>query len=762
MRQKGLEERMKLKDGRSEALGKGTPVMDAVQKVSGRLLYVDDMKLPGMLVGKILHSPYAHAKILDIDCSAAEAIEGVRAVVCHRDAPALRYNGNGEDSSVLPSERIFDHVVRYVGDKVAAVAAETEEIAQQALKAIRVTYEPLPVYLDPEKAAEPQAYPIHENGNVMEIVDKCAGNMEEGFREADFVLEDCFFVPAIHHAPMETHVSIADYTPEGKLTVYTPSQDVFGQRMNLAKIFGMSMNRVRVVSPAMGGGFGGKIDLVTEPVSALLSMKTGCPVKICYSRSEDIQSGTTRHAEKIYIRTGVKKNGRITACDYKVYLSAGAQSGATMSVAWAAGGKFFKLYDIPNLHYHAVPVYTNRAVAGAMRGFGSPQLFFAMNSQMNEIANRLGMDICQVQKMNMFEPEACDAFGESLGNMKAKECVLRGKEIFGWEQAIKEQEASKRENGRYRIGVGMAAAPHGSSLYGVMPDTCGVMLKMNEDGSLTMFTGVSDMGNGSNTTQRMIVSQTLGISGDRIACVKTDTETTMFDVGAYASRGTYVGGSAALRAAKKVRRKILREAAELLEEPGRVLVLSDNKVMVKKDENRFVTMAEIAAHAHEKERDICVAETFGTTAAPISAGVHFVKVKVDTLTGEVRVLSYTAVHDVGKALNPMMLEGQVHGGIQMGLGYALSEGIQLKEDGSVRGKRLRDCHLFRADEMPDIQVEFLDSFEKTGPYGAKSVGECATVPSGAAVANAVSNAVGCQFHSLPIRKEDILCQITKS
>lgn len=743
-------------------LGSPVPVMDARMKVTGQMKYVDDMKLPGMLYGKILFSPVAHARIRFIDTEEAEKAEGVHAVVCYRDAPDIRYNGNGEDSDILPSERVLDNVVRYVGDKVAAVAAETPEEAERALKLIRVEYEELPFYLDPEEAAVPGAYPIHEQGNIMEEVDLGAGNMEEGFEDADRIFTKKYEVPAVSHSAMEPHVSISCYTPDGKLTVYTPSQDVFGQRKNLSKIFGLPMNRVRVLSPVMGGGFGGKIDLVTEPVGALLSMKTGRPVKIVYQRKEDICSGTTRHAEKIRVSMGIKEDGMLTACDYNVYLSAGAQSGATMSVAWAAGGKFFKMLSVPNLHYHAIPVYTNRAVAGAMRGFGSPQLYYALNSLLNEIAGTMGMDLCDLEEKNIFLPDMCDRRGEPLGNVRIIECIERGKELFGWKEALQEQAVSAEQKGRYRIGVGMAAAPHGSSLYGIMPDTCGVMLKMNEDGSITMFTGVSDMGNGSNTTQMMLVSETTGITPDRIACIRTDTETTLFDVGAYASRGTYVGGNAALKTAKKMRKKILKEASELLKIDREQIELRDNCAYNKKKQEQRVTMRQIAEHAHEKERDISVSAMFGTKAAPISGGAHFVKVRVDTQTGEVEVLNYVAVHDVGKLLNPMGAEGQVHGGIMMGLGYALSEGIILDEKGAVRGTRFKDCHLFHADQMPEIQVEFLDSYESSGPCGAKSIGECATVPSAAAVNNAVGNALGTFFYKLPIRKEDILCHITQS
>lgn len=751
-----------MKEETSRVLKTSVPVSDAQLKVTGQMKYVDDMKLPGMLYGKILFSPMAHARIRSIDTSAAEKADGVHAVVCYRDAPEIRYNGNGEDSEILPSERVLDDVVRYVGDKVAAVAAETPEAAEKAVKLILVEYEELPFYLDPEEAAAPGAYPIHEQGNIMEEVELEAGDVEAGFREADRIFTGAYEVPAVSHCAMEPHVSISCYSADGKLTVYTPSQDVFGQRKNLAKIFGLPMNRVRVVSSVMGGGFGGKIDLVTEPVGALLAMKTGRPVKIVYNRKEDICSGTTRHAEKIRVSMGVKSDGTLTACDYQVYLSAGAQSGATMSVAWAAGGKFFKMLSVPNLHYHAVPAYTNRAVAGAMRGFGSPQLFYALNSLLNEMAHSLGMDLCDLEEKNIFSPNACDQRGEPLGNVRIIDCIRRGKELFGWEKALEEQASSAAENGRYRIGAGMAAAPHGSSLYGIMPDTCGVMLKMNEDGSITMFTGVSDMGNGSNTIQMMLVSETTGITMDRIACVRTDTETTLFDVGAYASRGTYVGGNAALKTARKMRKKILKEASELLGIDRKQIELEDNRAFDRENRDHSVTMRQIAEHAHEKERDISVSSVFGTKAAPISGGAHFVKVRVDTQSGEVEVMDYTAVHDVGTLLNPASAEGQVHGGIMMGLGYALSEGLRLDAKGAVLGARLRDCHLFRADQMPAIQVEFLHSNEPTGPCGAKSIGECATVPSAAAVSNAVGNALGTSFHKLPIRKEDILCHIRQS
>ena len=753
------------KDG---VIGKPTPVFDARLKVSGQLQYVDDMKLPGMLHAKILLSTHAHANIVSIDTSAAEALPGVRAVITYEDAPDVRFNGNGEDWDILESERVLDSRVRYVGDKVAAVAADTDAIAAAALKLIKVEYEDLPAFFDAEEAAAPDAVKLHdwnENGNILWEVDNTFGDLDAGFSEADFVLDERFEVPAIHHAAMETHGCVASFDADSKLTVWSSSQDVFGKRRNLAKIFGLPYAKVRVLAPALGGGFGGKIDTSTEPVAALLSLKTGRPVKCVLTRQEDIQATPTRHAETIYVRAGFKDTGELTALDYTVWINAGAHSGGTMSVAWASGGKFFKLFKCPNMRNHAIPVYTNRQNAGAMRGFGSPQVFWVFSQLIAQVSERTGIDAAVLYDLNLHDPDTCDQRGEDLGNFRAKDCLARAKELFGWDEAVAEARASRAAGGTKRIGVGLAVAPHGSSMYGVMPDTCGITIKMNLDGSITLFSGMSDMGNGSNTVQRMIVAEVLSMPLDNIALVHTDTELTGYDVGIFASRGTYVGGGAAYQCASKVAAEIRSLASELLDAPADALELRANGVGVIGEPERWVTMEQVAQHAHKLERDITIGGNFGSRAVPASAGAHMVKVEVDLATGAVTPLVYAAVHDVGRALNPMGLEGQVHGGIQMGLGYALSEGLSLKPDGSgaLKNRFLRDCRLFRATDMPrDIRVEFLESEEHTGPFGAKSVGECGVVPVAGAVAAAVGNALGRTFTKLPIDEEAVVCAARES
>ena len=427
-----------------------------------------------------------------------------------------------------------------------------------------------------------------------------------------------------------------------------------------------------------------------------------------------------------------------------------------MSIVWAMSGKYFKNHKTPNLRFHAVPVYTNTPVAGAMRGFGSPQEFFAQQCQLNRIAKDLGMDIIQLQLKNLVEPDGVDQRdGLPHGNPRPIDCVLKGMELSGYEEAVREQEDAA--DSRYRIGVGMAVAAHGNGVFGVRPDTTGVIIKMNEDGTAVMFTGVSDMGNGSVTTQTQVVSEILGIPMPHIECVQADTDATLWDMGNYSSRGTYVSCNAAVKAAGKIRQELLKEAAQLLEEEQQNLELKDNGVCVRNNPEKKASLEEVITHARKvNQRDICCADTFASYALAMSYGAHFVKVSVDTRTGGVKVLEYTAVHDVGKALNPMSVEGQIEGAVQMGLGYALSEGIIIDSGGKVKNTTFKQYHIMNAGEMPPIKVGLVEETEPTGPYGAKSIGECSVVPSAGAIANAVANAIGCEVHRLPLKPDTVL------
>ena len=749
-------------------VGHSRPVRDAVLKVTGELKYTDDMFPERMLCGKVLQSPVAHAIIKSIDTSRAEALKGVRAVVTYKDAPKRRFNGNGEDRNDFPSELVFEDRVRYVGDRVAAVAADTAEIADEALKLIEVEYEELPHYLTPEESLAEDAVRIHEGGNTLAEVNSSCGDVEDAMAGAYKVYERTFKVPAIYHCPMEPHVCIASYDRSGKLTIITPTQDPFGQRENLQRIFGLPMNKIRVVNPGMGGGFGGKIDLILEHMAAMLAMKTFRPVKMVYSRKEDMLGGRTRHAMTVKNRIGVDKDGTIVAVDMDALVNAGAHTGCTMSVTWAMCGKIFKNLKCPNIRFHALPVYTNTIPAGAMRGFGSPQAFIGEQCMMNTIAKDLGIDIFEMQMKNVVEPHDIDhTDGSDIGNSRLRDCLNKGRELIGYDEAVKEMEASKVDGGRYRIGVGIGAGAHGTSMYGICADTTGVSIKMNDDGTATLMTGVSDMGNGSTTTQQMVAAEILGMDPSHIEVVMTDTDVVLNDLGSYASRGTFVGSGAALKVAKQVRKILLEEAGKLLEVDPKDLVLKDEKAVLRDEAasasgsvKKEATLHEVMDYARNtSQRDIEVADTFATYDGPFVYGAHFVKVRVDTETGKVEPLDYVSVHDIGYAINPGNLEGQMHGGIHMGLGYALSEAVQLDESGRFTNNNLNKYHIFRAKEMPRIQTFMVEEIESSGPFGAKSIGECAVVPSAPAIVNAVSNAIDRELFELPLTPERVLAAI---
>ncbi|WP_227846031.1 molybdopterin cofactor-binding domain-containing protein [Clostridioides sp. ES-S-0145-01] len=741
-------------------IGERVPIRDAVLKATGQLKYTADMKIPNMLYAKVLFSPIAHAKIKKIDTSKAEKLEGVKAIATYKNSPQKAFNSAMRfyEHELPEVEYIFDDTVRFVGDKVAAVAAEDLQTAEKALKLIEVEYEELPSVFNPEEAIQEGAYPIHKGGNKLAVSVQQCGNIEEAMKKADYIFEDKYTLPAIHHGAIETHVAIADYDYSGKLTVYSPNQNTFGFRIILSKLFEVPMNKVRLVSPAIGGAFGGKLEITIEPIVALLAKLSGRPVKLELNRRETIASTRTRHGAVVYLKTGVMKDGRIVAQDMKVLTNTGAYASSALNVIGAMSHKVFKAYKIENMRYTGIPVYTNTPIAGAMRGYGSPQAFFAQQSQLNKIAKKLNMDILDLQLKNLVEPDGIDQrFKSPHGNPRPIDCIKKGAEMFDWKKQIRQQNES---NGRFLIGVGMAVGSHGNGCFGAHRDITALMLKMNEDGSAVLYTGTHDMGNASVSVQVQIISEVLGISQEKIECIQADTEASPWNLGDYASRGVFVSGNATLKVANSVKKELLKEASQLLKEDEEYIEFKDDRVYSIKNNNKQATLCDVMIHAQRVSlREIIGAETFASQTGASSYGVHFAKVEVDTKLASVRVLEYVAVHDVGKALNPMSVEGQIEGAIQMGIGYALTEALEFDNRGRIKANSFRSYHMIKASEMPQIKVGMIECGEPGGPFGAKSIGECSVVPSAPAVANAVANALNCDFYSLPLKKNILMDNI---
>lgn len=729
-------------------IGGSYPIRDAALKVTGQKQYVGDMHIPGMLYGEVLFSPVAHARIKSIDTSEAEALPGVRAVVTYRDDPGVRFNSATRfyEHHIPDTERIFDDTVRFVGDKVAAVAADNEKIAKKALKLIKVEYEELPFYLDPEEAMKEGAYPIHGESNVITTMVHDAGKLDEGFAQADRIFEGRYTTQPVHQAAIEQHIAIAQFDAAGKLTIISPNQNTFGFRIILSRIFGLPMSKVRITAPAIGGAFGGKLETVVEPIAALLAKKSGRPVRVQFARPACINSVRTRHGSVVYIKTGVKNDGTIVAQDIKVITNTGAYAGSALNVLGALSHKVFKVYKCPNMRFTGMAVYTNTPVAGAMRGYGSPQAFFGQQRQMKTIADALGMSLPELQLKNLVDPDSLDPIGfYSLGNPRPKDCVRRGVEL------MKNWKPLDDENGKYRIGVGMAVGAHGNGCYGAHRDQICLMIKMNEDGSCVLYTGSHDMGNGTVTGEVSIVSHVLKISPDQITCVEADSDACPWNLGDYSSHGMFVAGSCAKKCAESVAAELIKEAALVLEEPEENLEL-DEGCVVSKVSGKSAALDAIMIHAQDvSHREIICQESYAMPAGPGSYGAHFCRVRVEAATGKVEVCDYVAVHDVGRVINRLAIEGQLEGGIHMGLGYALCEGLDYDEKGKNKYDNFTKYKVLTATQMPEIQVDFIEEGEPFGPYGAKSIGEAAVVPSAPAVMNAVVDALGSEINSIPYR-----------
>lgn len=749
-----------------QVVGKGRPLRDAVDKVTGRTVYVADMRLPGMLYGRVLFSPVAHARIKRIDVSKAEALPGVRAVVTYKDSPRVPYNSalrfKGHD--IPHDEYIFDDTVRYVGDRVAAVAADDPETAEKALRLIEVEYEELPAVFDPEEALKPEAPPVHEGGNLIKKLEAAAGDVEKALDGADYVFTDRIKLPMVTHVALEPHASLAHFDrAAGKLTVWTANQNIFATRVILSEVFGLPLNKVRVIKPPVGGAFGGKLEAILEPVAALLSLKSGRPVLVEMKRRDIMVSTRTRHSAIYYLKTGVKKDGTIVGQDITAYFNTGAYTSSALNVPSAMMDKAFRLYRIPHLRVTVYPVYTNCPVAGAMRGYGSPQLMAARETHLDKVARKLGLDPVEFRRRNLVRPgDINPRFGTSLGNCRVLDCLEKGAQRFGWERKSRQPKGE----GRFRRGIGVAAGNHGNGTFGVHVDMTTVALKMNEDATVTMFTGTQDLGQGSTTMMCMVAAQVLGLSPDQIEVVEADTELTPWDLGTYASRGVWVSGNAALKAAQSIRRQLLEVAAPMLGVKEEDLELGGGFAYCRHSPDKKVPLKDIVVAAQlskEGGREIKAYESFASVAGPNSYGVHFAEVEVDTETGEVKVLNYVAVHDVGRAINPLLVEGQIEGGIQMGLGYGLTEELILdKSSGKVINASLKGYRLFRAKDMPRIEVMLVEEGEPPGPFGAKSIGEAATVPVAPAVVNAVADALGLEFDELPVSPERILAKLQQA
>jgi CO/xanthine dehydrogenase Mo-binding subunit len=750
-------------------IGKGTPKRDGAEKVTGHTEFLHDLTLPRLAHGAILRTRYPHARVLRIDTSAAEALSGVLAVVT-ADRVEQHPFGFAKDHLALKGGAADGGKVRCIRDEIAAVAAVTEEIAQEAVRLIRVDYQELPAVFDPESALRPGAPLVHDElgSNLVNLRYQFVhGDVESAFARADVVVEGDYRLNYVTTACLGTMVAIASWSPpespEASVTMWSTTQVPFLYQRDLAEALGITGDRVRVIQPPVGGNFGRGLDLYPiDIIAALLARRAGRPVKVAFERIEEFIASPTREPCRIHLRTAADRHGRLLARDARVVIDNGAYVSWGSTTPYVMLSTTAGLYRVPAVRFDTSIVYTNNPYSGSMRGYGNLESTFAIEAQMDDLAERIGLDRVEIRRRNATQPGDVNPQGNVITSCAMTECL---------DVVEREMRKSAGEAPRpgWRRGVGYAAMFHvggGARVY--RSDGCGAVLRLDDFGKVSLLTGASEIGQGSETVLAMIVAEELGVPLARIEVINSDTAVKPWDVGVHASRTTFIAGNAALMAARALRGKLLALAASVMDEREEDLELADGLVRVKGHPERSMEYDRVvrAGHFREGGRTL-TAEAFydppnemlskdlrGNVSAAYGFAAQAALVEVSEATGQVQVLKVASAHDVGRALNPLAAEGQIHGGIHMGLGYALSEELRI-EEGRVINPQFMEYALLTAADMPDIVVHLIETVDAAGPFGAKGLGESGVIPVAAAVANAVKDAVGVRLTELPMTPERV-------
>jgi CO/xanthine dehydrogenase Mo-binding subunit len=735
-------------------IGKGVAKRDGAEKATGRTRFVNDLALPRMAHGAILRARFPHARLVRVDTTRARALPGVLGVIAGDDVEQHPF-GFAKDQLALKRAK-----VRCIRDEIAAVAAETREIAQAAVELIDVEYEELPGVFDPLVAAEPGAPLVHEEmaTNFTALRYQFAhGDVDRAFAGAAVTVEGDYRLNFVTPACLGTMVAIADWDAQGGLTMWSTTQVPFLYQRDLAQALGITGDRVRVVQPPVGGNFGRGLDLYPiDVIAALLARRVHRPVKLELDRMEEFLACPTREPCRIRLRTAADASGRLLARDAHVIIDNGAYVSWGSTTPYVMLATVTGLYRCPSVRFDTTIAYTNNPYSGSMRGYGNLESTFAVESQMDDIAERLRLDPLELRRRNVVRPGDVNPQGFVITSCAMAECFDAAADDVA-------RDVPPPRPG-WKRGVGYAGMFHvggGARIY--RSDGCGAIVKLDDFGKVSVITGATEIGQGSETVLAMIVAETLGIPLERVQVVEADTAVKPWDVGAHASRTTFIAGNAARLAAEKLRTDLLALAAEQLEAPAATLAVRDGWVFVRGEPGRRLAYDRVvrAGHLREQGRPL-VAEAFydpptamldkdlrGNVSATYGFAAQAALVDVDEATGKIEVVKLASAHDVGRALNPLAAEGQIHGGIHMGLGYALSEWLVV-EGGQVLTQSFMDYAILKAADMPRLAVRFIETVDTEGPFGAKGLGESGVIPVSAAVANAVKNAIGVRFTELPI------------
>ncbi len=748
---------------RLNVVGKREPMLDALEKATGQARFTDDLSLPGMLFGKILRSPFAHAKVLHVDLSEAKKVIGVKGVISGRDIPKKKYGivPMAKDEYALAIDK-----VRYIGDEVAAVVVTSMDAAEEALSKIRVDYEELPAVFDPLEAMKSGAPIIHDEvpNNVSATIHKEFGNVEKAFIESGFVFEDTFDTQAVNHCPLEPQAALARVDHTGQVTLWSSTQIPFFLRRNLATTLDIPESHVRVIKPKVGGGFGQKIDLYAKDFcAAFFAMKLKRPVKFVYEREEVFTSTRQRHPMHIQLKTGMKKDGILLAQRFKVIADGGAYNSTAPLMITLACYFIMLPYRLENLLFEGCHVYTNKPVGGAMRGHGIPQVRFAVEAQLDRIAEKMGIDPLELRLKNAFlsgEPHPGKLLVQSCG---FSETLKKAAEGIGWKE--------KRGKLPFGRGVGLAGASFPSGVSNMSHISSGAIVKIERDGSITLLTGAADIGQGAETVISQIVAEELGVSLKDVRITAADTEITPLDPGTFGSGVTLRAGNAARMAAYAAKEKLLEAAAEKMETTIQDLEIKDHRIFVKGSPERGMSFQEAIKVYQYSDRPMPIIgrgsyfppakepttllKEDGNFSPAYSFMTQAAEVEVDTKTGKIKVLKMVASHDCGRAINPMLVEGQLEGSVVGGMGQALYEDV-ITNRGQVLNPSFLDYGIPTAMEVPSITSVEVETNDPEGPFGAKESGEGTQLAPAPAIINAIYDAIGIRFNSLPVTPEKVL------
>lgn len=756
-------------------VGQPEPKVDAVKLATGRPVFADDMHLDGMLYGALLTSPHAHARIKHIDASRARALPGVHAVLTHEDIPRIKFASGGQSYPQPPpfDQVVLDNKVRHIGDRVALVAAETPELARRALSLIEVEYEVLPHVLDPKEAMCPGAPVIHDEPdsegiydparNIVHHIEAEGGNAEREWARADYVFEGEYRTSQQQHCHLEPHTCITYWDEDGRLVVRTSTQVPFHVRRILSHLTGLPVKRIRVIKPRIGGGFGNKQELILEDMCAFLTMATGRPVRMVYSRLQEFTSSRSRHPQIMRYKVGVTRDMEVVATELYLIGDTGAYGTHGLTVQMVGGQKGLTLYNAPYCKFVCDVVYTNKPTPGAFRGYGGTQCQFGIETLMSEIADQMGWDVVEFKRRNWIKPgeslvmakalgEGREGFEQVIRSSGLAQCVTVGLAATDW--YAKRGRLNRGINGPVRRGIGMAVALHGSGIAGL--DMGAATIKMNDDGSFNLLVGATDLGTGADTILAQIAAEVLGVSVSDIIVYSSDTDFTPFDKGAYASSTTYISGSAVQKAALDVAAQIKHHAAAMLGvESIEGVELREGRVCFP--DGRSLTLEQVALsslHQHH-QRQIMASASHMSYESPPPFAANFVELAVDIETGQVTVERALMVVDAGRIINPVTASGQVEGGLQQALGFALCEEMVYDQTGRLVNPRLGSYHVLKCNEMPKLEVIFVQTDEPTGPFGAKSIAEIPMDGVAPAIADAIHDATGVWVRELPFTPERV-------